>query len=125
MKKTSLKFTLILGILLLAFGFISYSSAQTTKLPETAERAGETIISNLPSPGSPSLSTGACPVPEREPRFFYREKVVHEERQFRAKHPGCGGDIMMRKWQIVGLEIGKCNDGQANPDSCNNAEFND
>ena len=57
-----------------------------------------------------------CPTPEREPRFIYRENVVHEERQFRAEHSGCGGDILMRKWQIVGLEVGTCTDESPGPD---------
>ncbi len=49
-----------------------------------------------------------CPNPPREPRFVYREKVIHEERQFRPEHTGCGGDILVRKWQRVVMQAGYC-----------------
>ncbi len=121
MTKTNKNLSLLLiTVISLFFLSISFIFAQTTELPESADKS-ESIIRSLPDPVSPPLSP--CPGPEREPRFVYREKVVHEERQFRAKHTGCGGDIMMRQWQVVGLEIGRC-DGGPN-EECNDPEWMD
>jgi len=114
-----------LALLLILTGLFLVSVTafgQTTQLPPDSERPGESIIEELPQPTDPPLDP--CPYPEREPRFVYREKVVHEERQFRAEHTGCGGDIMMRKWQVVGIEIGRCEGTQPNPD-CSNPTWRD
>ena len=116
------KYLILILIIPLIFAFGRISHGQTTEIPDYAdEYGGEGIRRNIPNPQSPSLDP--CPNPEREPRFVYREKVVHEERQFRAEHTGCGGDILMRKWQVVGLEIGRC-DGGPN-EECNNPEWMD
>ena len=113
-------------VTLLAFlgliGSFLFASAQTTQVPDYSESyPNQELLSELPDPDTPPLDP--CANPEREPRFVYRERVVHEERQFRAEHTGCGGDIMMRQWQVVGLEIGRC-DGGPNED-CNDPEWMD
>lgn len=84
---------------MLAFGS-QFVFSQSTNPP------GGSLNTGLPNPSSPPLSP--CPGPEREPRFIYKEKVIHEERQFRVEYPGCGGDIMMRKWQVIGIQLGSC-----------------
>ncbi len=92
-------------IALLIFAAFSFTAAQ------------ESPNKTVPTPGQLNEPLDPCPWPDREPRFVYREKVVHEERQFRAEHTGCGGDIMMRKWQQVALEAGYCTDPTCeNPD---------
>ncbi|MGM0439001.1 MAG: hypothetical protein ACQEP3_01020 [Patescibacteria group bacterium] len=122
MTKTNKKINLLLAIIIsLLFLSTSFSFAQTTELPESAERSDK-LTQSLPDPTSPPLSP--CPGPEREPRFVYREKVVHEERQFRAEHTGCGGDILMRNWQVVGLEMGRCPGTSENKD-CSDPQWTD
>ncbi len=91
MKKRILKIPLL--SLFLLFLFISFS---------LAENSLESPSGEIPSAGN----LEACPIEGR--RIVYREKMIHQERQFRAEHPGCGGDIMMRKWQVIGLEPGYC-----------------
>ncbi len=99
MTKKNKKIFLLLITVLLSFSVV-FSQEEPTE---------EISVPNLSEPLDP------CPNPEREVRFIYRERVVHEERQFRAEHPGCGGDIMMRKWQQVAIEAGYCRSA-----SCNN-----
>ena len=120
-NKNNNKFLLLFfAFVFLLFGQVVHS--QTTQIPDYSDTyPREGLETRIPNANSSSLSP--CPTPEREPRFVYRERVVHEERQFRAKHTGCGGDIMMRKWQVVGLEIGRC-DGGPNED-CNDPSWMD
>ncbi len=90
-----------------AHGQTLHDSSIVNELEHVEER-----ITELPRPSEvlpfDHTTLSPCPNPEREPRFVYRENVVHEERQFRAEHSGCGGNILMRKWQVVGIQVGTC-----------------
>ncbi len=104
-KVKKIIFIIILFLIFIPFGvgFSNHAETEPTESIPTS-RLGDSL--------SP------CPSPDREARIVYREKVIHQDRQFKLDHPGCGGDILMRKRQRIALQAGFCQDS-----SCTSPEW--